>query len=228
MPCVCLTPITDDAFKKANQKTKIDDIPIVQGSLDIIPPNAQRFIVEKIVIMRPTDIVICDGSDQQVADLKKILIDAKMMAPLKAYENNWIVRTDPQDVARVEGKTWIVTPDKYETVCHTPPGIEPIMGHWMDPAQFEKELDERFPGCMKGRRCYVIPYSMGPIGGPISKIGIEITDSPYVVLCMTIMTRVSSEVWKALGDGPFVRCIHSVGCPLPLTSMHSETFDEFI
>ncbi|KHJ79694.1 hypothetical protein OESDEN_20652 [Oesophagostomum dentatum] len=71
----------------------------------------------------------------------------------------------------------MITKDKYQSVCHTPDGVKPIMGQWMSEEQFAKELDDRFPGCMAGRPMYVVPFSMGPIGGPLSKIGIELTDS---------------------------------------------------
>ncbi|VDM75018.1 unnamed protein product [Strongylus vulgaris] len=79
-----------------------------------------------------------------------------------------------KDVARVESKTWMVTPDKYQTVAHTPEGVEPIMGHWMSPDTLSTELDSRFPGCMAGRIMYVIPFSMGPVGGALSKIGVQV------------------------------------------------------
>uniref|UniRef100_A0A9J2PSX0 Phosphoenolpyruvate carboxykinase [GTP] n=1 Tax=Ascaris lumbricoides TaxID=6252 RepID=A0A9J2PSX0_ASCLU len=168
--------------------------------------------------MQPRGIFICDGSQQEADEIIHKLIERGMLAPLTAYENNYICRTDPKDVARVESKTWMITPDKYQSVCHTPEGVKPIMGQWMSPETLGRELDARFPGCMAGRIMYVIPFSMGPIGGPLSKIGIELTDSNYVVLSMRIMTRVSPKVWDALGDGEFVRCIHSVGLPRPVKS----------
>lgn len=101
-------------------------------------------------------------------------------------------------------------------MTRTPEGIEPIMGHWMPPEVFADELDARFPGCMAGRIMYVIPFSMGPLGSPLSKIGIQLTDANYVVLSMRIMTRVTHDVFDHLGENDFVRCIHSVGLPRPV------------
>ncbi|ULT98866.1 hypothetical protein L3Y34_000307 [Caenorhabditis briggsae] len=166
--------------------------------------------------MNPAGIYICDGSQKEYDDIVDKLVERGVLTPLKAYENNYLCRTDPRDVARVESKTWMVTKDKYDSVCHTPEGVRPIMGQWMSEEQFGVELDARFPGCMAGRPMYVVPYSMGPIGGPLSKIGIELTDSSYVVLCMRTMTRMGQKVIDALGDQDFVRCIHSVGLPRPV------------
>ncbi|EPB70758.1 phosphoenolpyruvate carboxykinase [Ancylostoma ceylanicum] len=186
------------------------------GDFHLLPPKVQRFVAEKAELMRPRGIYICDGSQHEADEIIDKLIERGMLSPLKAYENNYICRTDPKDVARVESKTWMVTPDKYQTVTHTPPGVEPMMGHWLSPQDLSTELDSRFPGCMAGRIMYVIPFSMGPVGGPLSKIGVQLTDSNYVVLSMRIMTRVCNEVWDALGDKDFVRCIHSVGLPRPV------------
>jgi phosphoenolpyruvate carboxykinase (GTP) len=117
-----------------------------------------------------------------------------------------------QDVARVESKTYIVTDDKYSSIPHSRPGATCVLGQWMSPEDMKKELDNRLPGCMSGRMLYVIPFSMGPIGSPLSKIGVQVTDSNYVLLSMRIMTRVSSKIWKHLKhDEEFVKCLHSMG-----------------
>lgn len=139
--------------------------------------------------------------------------------------------TDPSDVARVESRTFISTPRQIDTIPTPAHGFKEAdpalnlrglkcstMGNWMSPEDLEYEINRRLPGCMKGRTMYVIPYSMGPVGGPISKIGIELTDSPYVVCNMRIMTRMGVNVLKQMKDSSeFVKCLHSVGVPLPTT-----------
>ncbi|XP_067651514.1 phosphoenolpyruvate carboxykinase [GTP]-like [Haliotis asinina] len=123
---------------------------------------------------------------------------------------------DPRDADVVEGKTWISTEDQYETVPHFKAGVKGILGQWKNPKDMKAELDERFPGCMKGRTMYMIPFSMGPVGSTMSKIGILLTDSSYVLLSMRIMTKVSQKVLEVLKHGDFVKCVHSVGCPRPV------------
>lgn len=131
------------------------------------------------------------------------------------YENCWLARTNPADVARVESKTFICTQEKSETVPDTKPGIKGTLGNWISPQKYDEAITERFPGCMKGRTMYVIPFSMGPVGSPLSKIGVEITDSPYVVGSMRVMTRIGTAVLNLLdSDQPFVKALHSVGTPL--------------
>ncbi|VDO04955.1 unnamed protein product [Haemonchus placei] len=216
--CISLRPMESDGFQVVTEVVthKLNHIPIFKGDFASLAPKVQRFVAEKAELMNPAGIYICDGSQKEYDDIVDKLVERGVLTPLKAYENNYLCRTDPRDVARVESKTWMVTKDKYDSVCHTPEGVRPIMGQWMSEEQFGKELDARFPGCMAGRPMYVVPYSMGPIGGPLSKIGIELTDSSYVVLCMKIMTRMGSKVLEALGDGDFVRCVHSVGLPRPV------------
>lgn len=128
-------------------------------------------------------------------------------------------------MARVEGKTFIITDEKYQTVPHVKEGVKGILGQWMSPEEADKQLiQDRFPGCMKGRVMYVIPFSMGPVGGPLSKPGVQLTDFNYVVLSMRIMTRVSSKIWDVVGkNGEFVQCVHSIGAPRPLQSKNPES-----
>jgi phosphoenolpyruvate carboxykinase (GTP) len=142
---------------------------------------------------------------------------------------SYLALTDPKDVARVESRTFISTENMSETIpagknvqtkTNSETNLENIkcspLGNWLAPNDFQKEIQRRFPGCMKGRTMYVIPYSMGPIGGSISKVGIELTDSPYVVTSMRIMTRMGKDVLNKLEEnGEFVKCLHSVGVPLP-------------
>ncbi|KAL7674965.1 hypothetical protein ACOME3_001235 [Neoechinorhynchus agilis] len=188
-----------------------------------------HFIETKAALCEPDDVYICDGSEDENKRMIKLLQDQGVFAPLPKYKNCWLALSDPKDVARVEGKTVICT-SKQEDTVPTPkagfgPSKEPSMpnlkctqiGNWMSKAEGRQELLERFPGCMKGRTMYVIPYCMGPLGSQLSKYGIELTDSAYVVVCMRIMTRMTEEVFKYIEKtgGEFVRCLHSVGVPLP-------------
>lgn len=144
---------------------------------------------------------------------------------------SWLALTDPKDVARVESRTFVVTERQLDTIPTPTHGFKSpdpetnlknlkcsALGNWMSPEDFNYELSRRLPGCMKGRTMYVIPYSMGPIGGSISKIGIELTDSPYVACSMRIMTRMGVNVLKIIKEESiFVKCLHTVGVPLPTT-----------
>ena len=134
----------------------------------------------------------------------------------QSFHFSWYARTDPQDVARVESKTVIVTDKENETKPRPLPGVKGLLNNWMSPDDFRVQLRERFPKCMEGKTMYVIPFSMGPVGSPLAKIGIQLTDSPYVVASMRIMTRMGEKVLNALGESSdeYVRCVHSVGTPV--------------
>lgn len=192
-----------------------------------LPASVKNFIEEKAALTNCYNIHFCDGSEEENESLLRQMHKQSIISPLKKYDNCWLARTDPRDVARVESKTFICTKNKYDTVPRSlPPADGKVdtttggqLGNWMAPEEAEKQLSERFKNCMTGRTMYVIPFSMGPLGSNLSKLGIQLTDSPYVVASMRIMTRVSRKVLDYINNDieqDFVRCTHSVGRPLPL------------
>ncbi|NXC50809.1 PCKGC protein, partial [Penelope pileata] len=197
-------------------KAEVNVMPkVIHGDLESLPPAAREFVESNAKLCQPESIHICDGSEEENKKILDIMVEQGMIKKLSKYENCWLALTDPRDVARIESKTVIITQEQRDTVPIPRTGTSQL-GQWMSEEDFEKAFNIRFPGCMQGRTMYVIPFSMGPIGSPLSKIGIELTDSPYVVASMRIMTRMGTAVLKALGNGEFVKCLHSVGCPLPL------------
>lgn len=188
---------------------------IVNGDISKLPLKVRTFIEESVVLCQPDRVHICDGSEIENEILIKSLLEAKTIIPLPKYQNCYLARTNPADVARVESKTFICTECREQTVCTPRPGIQGTLGNWICPKEYDDAIMKRFPGCMKGRTMYIVPFSMGPIGSPLSKVGIEITDSQYVVCSMRIMTRMGSLVMDEIvkKNIDFVRCLHSVGVP---------------
>ncbi|GAB6030446.1 hypothetical protein CHUAL_007316 [Chamberlinius hualienensis] len=183
--------------------------------LNSLTPKVRKFVEQHAKICQPDAIHVCDGTEKENDDLVKLMVKEGVLEPLPKYQNCWLAKTDPADVARVESKTVIATKNKRDTIPTPANGANGQLGNWISPDDLQKALDQRFPGCMKGRTMYVIPFSMGPVGSPLSKIGIELTDSPYVTASMRIMTRMGENVLNALQDGDFIKCVHSVGQPLP-------------
>jgi phosphoenolpyruvate carboxykinase (GTP) len=165
-----------------------------------------NWIKEVADMCGPDDIYWCDGSKKEYDLMIAKMLESGIAIPLEKRPNSYLFRTDPSDVARVEDRTYISTSSKDEAGP---------TNNWIDPAELKDIMKGLYKDCMKGRTMYVIPFSMGPIGSPISKIGVEVTDSPYVVCNMHIMTRVGTQVLEALStDGDFIPCLHSIGAPL--------------
>jgi phosphoenolpyruvate carboxykinase (GTP) len=187
------------------------------SSITKLPDEVKKFVKHMMDLMKPDHVQICDGTEEEAHTILSICEHSGLMKSLSKYENCWLTLTDPSDVARVESKTFICTEQQRTSVCIPLDGKKSMMGNWMSLDDTRVACQERFLGCMKGRTMFVIPFLMGPLGSPLSKVGIELTDSPYVVASMRIMTRMGLPAMQALNAGSdFVKCVHSVGQPLPL------------
>ena len=183
----------------------------IKGLVGEAPTQNEELITwinEAVDLFQPESVVFCDGTQEEWDRLTGELVEAGTLIKLNEEKrpNSFLARSNPADVARVESRTFICSENE-EDAGPT--------NNWAPPAAMKEEMREQFRGSMKGRTMFVVPFCMGPISDPEPKLGVQLTDSAYVVLSMRIMTRMGQEALDKIGvDGDFVPCLHSVGAPL--------------
>ncbi len=181
----------------------------IQEKLQAWTPNERlkKWVMDQVALCQPDDVHLCDGSSREYKELSEALIKSEVFIKLNENlrPNSFLCRSHPDDVARIENRTYI---------CSEKESDAGPTNNWADPQEMKSTLVKLFTGCMQGRTMYVIPFVMGPLRSLHSRIGVQITDSAYVVCNMHIMTRMGISALEALGNNNFIQCHHSVGKPL--------------
>ncbi|GLW07353.1 phosphoenolpyruvate carboxykinase [GTP] [Microtetraspora sp. NBRC 13810] len=178
----------------------------VEAPAPTVHAELREWVGKIAELAQPDRIEWCDGSEAEWTRLTNLLVEQGTFKRLAKRQNSFYAASDPSDVARVEDRTYICS-EKEQDAGPT--------NNWIAPAEMRKTFDGLFQGCMRGRTMYVVPFCMGPLGGEISQLGVEITDSPYVVVSMRIMTRMGESALRLIEQrGDYVKAVHSVGAPL--------------
>jgi phosphoenolpyruvate carboxykinase (GTP) len=202
--------MTDSSFTLEVSDTKRTDARTQASASLAVAPHRElaTWVMETAMLCEAKDIVWCDGSQSEWDRLTAALVESGTLIRLdpELHPNSFLARSNPSDTARVEERTYI---------CSRRASDAGPTNNWHEPDQIRAKLVEKFRGCMRGRTMYVVPFCMGPIDSPLSLVGVELTDSPYVVVSMKIMCHMGKKVLDKLGsDQPFIPCLHSVGAPL--------------